>query len=196
MENLLKGAMENKGNKHQSHGLSVAEMKEVHEKQKLGGTDKIPANCKSEYEIDKHEAHLVHVLVDEDRWDKGKKLSTPYVKKFYLDDFLKMSQTEATKRPDGGKTFPENAFAAWKTEIIHDPRKTATSAKTKTIPAAPKTETPLEDLSIEDLKLKYKEVTGNDAQEEDTAPQLISILKEELGKKARPAIPPKPATKK
>src|ERR1700760_1678114 len=136
----------------QSHGLTHKEVKEIQYAQSNGNVKKIKANRDSNYEINEHEAHLVHVTLDDDQWEKGKKLSSPRVAKFYKDDFDKMSKTEV-EDVNGVKKYPENAFSQWKVDIIHYPGnipkgKELTSAKG------------LESLNDKELLDKYIEIFG------------------------------------
>lgn len=166
-------------------------MAELSRQQASGTAPMIPANRHPEIMIPAAEKHLIHVLLDEDRWEKGKKLSKPYKQCFYVDDFVRMSETEVKDLGNGKKSFPENAFAGLKMDIIHDPRTAAVASKPDLKNNNPAVASkPYEEMEMEELKDIYLKLYESPASEEDTPAQLIELIKEkvvELEKTKKPA---------
>ncbi len=161
--------------KHQAHNKTVSEMKQLREKQANGEKmDKIPANQDASIEINEHESHLVHVLLEKEEWLRGKKISKPRIQKFYQTDFDRMSKSTLEK---GEKTRPQNAFGEYDTaRVLHDPRM---KEKASIAGKEPNRKTKkLKDMSIEELREKYMDITGNDAGADDTEAQLIALINE------------------
>lgn len=187
-DNLLQQAINNAAgqlvsqadNKHQSHGLTVGDMKNLAIKQSLGTVKKVKANQDDKYEIDEHEQHLIHITLETPRFNEvtGERLSKPHVRCFYVNDFEKMSRTvkDKTKKND----FPENAFRGSLVRIIHDPRDTKS---TKT--ALSKSEPTLDLMNESQLRAKYFELTKEDSDPADT-PDMIRYLINEFLSKANP----------
>lgn len=162
-------------------------MKELQQHQIAGTEETMPANCVKTVLIKKAEKHMIHVTLEQVRFDEntGQRLSKPQLKKFYVDDFEKMSKTSLTKEEKKNKKFAyaENAFGAYKVIMIHDPRKEKDYKGPKPLVQAPVVEEPeqkLEDLTTDQLREKYTEVTGEEADPEDTDEMLIALINEKL----------------
>lgn len=169
--------------KMQAHGLTVGQMKELQKKQETGDIDMIKANIDPAYKIPEHEKHLLHYTTDEDLWDKGTKLSKPVLRSTYVEDFVRMSETEVVKRDDGTSKFPENAFRGLLVKIVHNPRRNSNASESTMAVAKPKANSskkPLKELSEKELRAEYKRVIGEDASQEDSPVQMIAVIEEKL----------------
>lgn len=111
-------APETVDNKHQAHGKTHKEMRELHAQQREGSAKTVKANMKGDIEIKECDKHLIHALVENKQFDPkdGRKLSTPVLQCFDVADFMKMQDST-------GKNS-ENAFRGLSVIIVHDPRKT------------------------------------------------------------------------
>jgi hypothetical protein len=169
MEAILKN---NPLTKRGSHGLTPLELSEIKEQQSFDDEPLfIQANCSPDYQIRDYEKHMIHCLVERERFDSstGKRLSVPLMQKFYVDDFVKMSNVTRTKDNNGSIKNPENAFRGKKVTLIHDPRKKTTDKAQK-----------ISEMNIEDLRETYRSVYGNEPDAEDTADTLTKLIAEKL----------------
>lgn len=63
-------------------------------KQQLKNQSQIPSEFQ-DYQPSEKEAHLVHALIEQEAWDKGKRLSKPVVQKFTIPAFANFQKNAA-----------------------------------------------------------------------------------------------------
>lgn len=186
-DSLLKDALSMLGNsqdhKHQSHGLTVKETRDLKDHIAAGGDyEMINANVKTDVKIKKCEAHLIHITLENKRFDpeSGVRLSKPFPQCFYVDDFEKMNKVS---KADTKSLKPaENAFSGYEVVVIHDPRIKAKPAESKATKFPAPTPESFAKLSDADLRAKYKEVFNEDADPADNTQMLIASIFQELNK--------------
>lgn len=162
--------------KKSSHGMTVGEVEQLRLKQAAG--EELPEIMSSpqsgahQMKIKEHEKHLIHVMHETEIWEKGKKLSKPFMQKYYVNEFLQMAKST---NKAGEKGRPQNAFGTFdSTVIVHDPRlmgKKQDDVKKSEMK-------PLTEQSIDELRVSYKTLSGVDANEEDSVAQLIVLCSE------------------
>lgn len=155
--------------------MTIKETRDLKDHIASGGKfEMIPCNVKPNYEIKKCEAHLIHVSLENKRFnpETGERESKPYRQCFYVDDFERMSAVVKTDK--ASMKVPENAFAGLELIILHDPRRTAATKEVKPVDYAA--------LSDKEIREEYLAVTGNEADAEDTKEMLIILIKEHLSK--------------
>jgi len=161
----------------QAHGMTISQMEDLKEAQANDDVERVRANVNGSYTINKHEDHLIHITTQVPLFDQKTGLKpNPVLRKFYVKDFEKMSETEQVKLPNGSLTNPENAFRGLDVKIVHDPRKFTKNAK-KEEPA--KKEIPLTEMPIEDLHYLYNQLVGNNAPAGISKKDIIELIKEQ-----------------
>lgn len=166
--------------KHQSHGMTVKQMQVLREKQANGiAIDTITANKDSNFKINEHEKRLIHVLLEQEEWDRGVKKSKPRIQKFYPNDFNLMQKNILL---EGDKNRPQNAFAMYDTvKIIHDPRTNA-EVKANEVKTKKVANSGNGGQTISELRETYRTVVGDEPDPNDTIAQLNVLISEAMNK--------------
>ena len=194
LEALKVMGVKNPDNNIQGHGMTVGQMKEHQKAQGENRVEMISGNCDESYKMPWNEAHLMHVSIQQKGFNPktGKREYPPRVQIFYVKDFEDMSRV--TRDPNKKNDKPENAFHNDDVKILHDPRLASKSVtKKQAEPKADITYDALAKMSITDLRELHKQVfAGEEAEYDDTVPQLVVIIAEKMGLKAdKVAVAPK-----
>jgi len=155
------------GHKHQAHGLTVDQMEELRLKQAVGEKlEQMPASEDPKYLINKHEAHLVHVYLENVEFNPktGKKISNPgRVQKFAAADFDRM-QRVVTDKTD--KSRPQNAFGAFDVvTILHDPRPKSAITKID--------RKPVMEMTLDQMREEYRIHVGEEPEDDISVAGLM-----------------------
>jgi hypothetical protein len=166
---------DDKGNKHQAHGLTQNQIKAIHKAQQSGEVEMIPANLNSKFKIPAHETKFIHFTTEKLNYkEDGEKISRPRMHVKDITDFERMSKTV---KAQGDIANPENAFAGMKVIIYHDPRKTPAQIEAaKANRSKVSREDALKSMNDEGLRNVYFEVFGEEPLPSDSKTIIIQMI--------------------
>lgn len=169
---LIKG--DDKGNKHQSYGLTQNDMKRIKEQQMLGKVETMSGNKVTRYKLPVYEKDLIHFTTEKVTYkqDTDIKTSKPRFHVKSVADFEKMSKTVKGK---DDKVNPENAFAGLRVVILHDPRKGAVKEEKAKELSEDELMNEMNEGAIRQL---YVAEFGEEAMPTDTKAQMIELIRE------------------
>ena len=182
LEALKAMGVKNPDNNIHGHGMTVGQMKEHQKAQAENRVEMVSGNCDETYKMPWNEVHLIHVRLQQKGFNPqtGKREYPARVQTFYVKDFEDMSRVVKDHNRKNDK--PENAFHNDDVKILHDPRLASKSVTKKEEPKADITADDLGKMSIGQLRDLHKQVfAGEEADEDDTVPQLIVIIAEKMG---------------
>jgi hypothetical protein len=167
---------ENINNKQAAHGLTIGQLKEIHEQQKNGSVKMVPANKVSRHMIPAYETGFVHLSIEKEVYDddKGVKTSSPRNIKLSVEEFERMSRTEKLDPRNRKEKNPEAAFNGYKVVILHDPRvKVQKEANTGEKSSYEET---LSEMSLGQLRNEYLKKFREEALLSDEKPYLLKAI--------------------
>lgn len=180
--NAIKG--EDKGLRHQSHGLTQNDIKKIHKAQQLKNVEMMPANLNSKYQIPVVEKGFIHFSTERVFYnDAGIKQSKPRQHIFEVAEYEKMSKSV---KSEGDVLNPDNAFSGLKVIVYHDPRKS--DAEIKAMKDSKKKlsrEDALQHMSDEGVRQVYLDTFYEEALPGESKPIVIQQILDQWEKESK-----------